>query len=323
VKKTASFAALALLSMALLLWAAESREIRTRQVFVTDVLVVLEARGTSSATDKAFGRALDEIRRIDRRLGYQGSLIDELNRGLAIRDSEVYSLVRISRDVRRASFGAFSVTLKPVLDAWGFAGSRHPRVPTPGEIDSWRAAPGDDAVTLRPDGMTVEIPQGTGIDIGGTIEGYVADRAWAAMEAAGCRTGLVNVGGEVMAFGERTWKIGIKNPRGEGVFAVIPLRNRAIATSGDYERFFVDKGGTRYCHILDPATGWPARGTMSASVVADTCTQANAWAVALFVAGAEKLGPVLEKQGFDWITVDARGNVHASRAMAPYCPPRI
>jgi len=100
---------------------------------------------------------------------------------------------------------------------------------------------------------------------------------------------------------------------------VIPLKNRAIATSGDYERFFVE-GGRRYCHILDPATGWPAQGLMSASVIADSGTLANAWAVALFVAGPDRLAPVLEKQGMDWVVVDRGGKIAASSSMRGYFP---
>jgi thiamine biosynthesis lipoprotein len=196
------------------------------------------------------------------------------------------------------------------------------RVPSPREFASWRAAPGDEAISLKPDGMTVEIPEGTGIDIGGTIEGYAADRARDAMVAAGCDTGLINVGGEIVGFGDRTWKIGIKHPRKEGILAIIPLLNRAVATSGDYERFFLDQT-KRYCHILDPATGWPAQGVMSASVVAPTGTLANAWAVALFVAGPDRLGTVLDKQGFDWVAVDRTGKIRASKALAACFPARI
>jgi FAD:protein FMN transferase len=321
-KKTFPLIALFLFCLALFLWIRDAREIRSREMFITDVFVSLQARGTRHDTGEAFTRAVEEVKRIDARLGYRGSLVDELNRRRVVRDREVYYLISLSEEVRKGSSGAFSVTLRPILDAWGFTGDHPFRIPTPGEFASWKSSPRDEAIDLKPDGVTVEIPRGTGIDIGGTLEGYAADRARAAMESAGCATGLVNVGGEVAAFGDRTWKIGIKHPRQEGLLAVIPLKNRAIATSGDYERFFIDRG-RRFCHTLDPATGWPARGIMSATVIAKSCTLANAWAVALFVAGPDTLGPVLEKQGFDWIVVDGRGIVRTSKAMAAYCPAKI
>ncbi|HQG32495.1 MAG TPA: FAD:protein FMN transferase [Deltaproteobacteria bacterium] len=299
-----------------------THEIHTTSIFLTDVFIELKAMGTQSETGEAMKKAVAELKRIDARLGHKDSLIDELNRKHVIRDREVFHLLRVSREVHDDSSGAFSVTLRPLLDAWGFTGNGAYHMPSPSEFEAWRETGKDESVRLHGDGMTIETLQGTKVDIGGTIEGYAADRAREVMKACGIRTGLIDVGGEVSAFGDRVWRIGLKNPRGEGVFAVIPIKNRAVATSGDYERFFMENG-LRYCHILDPSTGMPAQIGMSSTVIADTCTQANAWAVALFVSGPEKLGPVLEKKGMDWIFVDSRGRIHASRAMRAHCPDRI
>ncbi|HNY65323.1 MAG TPA: FAD:protein FMN transferase [Deltaproteobacteria bacterium] len=321
-KKTLPLIAVVLIALAFVLWRTRTPEVHTREVFVTDVFVKLTAQCGRESAEEAFKRAVDEIRRIDARLGYNNSLIDGLNRDHIVRDREVHMLLRVSKEVRDASSGAFSVTLKPILDAWGFTGSHPYRIPSEAEFSAWRKAPKDEAISLENDGVTVRIPAGMGIDIGGIIEGYAVDRAREEFLKSGCSTGLISVGGEVAAFGDRTWKIGIKHPRGEGVLAVVPLKNRAVATSGDYERFFL-AGSKRYSHTLDPSTGWPARGVMSATVVAPTCTLANAWAVALFVAGPDRLGPVLDARGFDWIVVDGTGRVRTSRAMAACCPEGI
>jgi len=319
---TASILLLIVIALAVSIRCGRTHEIHTTSIFLTDVFIELKAMGTEKETGEAMKKAIAELRRIDARLGYQNSLIDELNRKRIIRDREAFHLLRVSREVHDASSGAFSVTLRPLLDAWGFTGHGACRMPAPSEFASWRELKKDESIRLHDDGMTVEIPEGTKIDIGGTIEGHAADRAREVMQACGIRTGLVEVGGEVSAFGDRVWKIGLKNPRGQGVFAVIPVRNRAVATSGDYERFFT-QGGRRYCHILDPSTGMPARAGMSSTVIADTCTQANAWAVALFVSGPERLGPVLDKKGLDWIFVDSRGRIHTSGAMRAHCPDEI
>lgn len=318
-RKTFFFIVPVLVCLALFLWRTESREIRTREAFVTDVFVDLKARGTRRATDEAFRRAMQEIRRVDARFGYKDSLITGLNENRLLKDREGYGLISLAKAVREASGGSFSVTLRPILEAWGFTGSHPCRIPAPGQFDSWKKAPQDEGVVLKADGVTVELPEGTGVDIGGLIEGYAGDRAREAMLSAGCDTGLVTVGGEVVAFGDRTWRIAVKDPRGEGVLGVIPLKNRAIATSGDYERFFFHRG-RRFCHILDPATGWPAQGLMSASVIADTCTLANAWAVALFVAGPDRIGAVLERKGFDWVVVDRAGKIRTSPGMRGFFP---
>ncbi len=287
-----------------------------------DTLVELTAKGTQTKTDDAVKKAATELRRIDARLGYQNSLVDGLNRDRTLKDREASALIRLSRDIHDASSGAFSITLRPMLDAWGFTGLHPYRLPAPAEFDAWKRSPSDEKIRLLDDGLTIEVPESTMIDLGGITKGYAADRACKVMKASGIDTGLVNAGGDIMVFGGRTWKVGIKNPRSEGVFAVIPLQNKAIATSGDYERFFI-RDSKRYCHILDAASGMPARGWISATVVAESCVLADAWATALFIKGPDVLGPVLEKKGIDWIAVDDKGNVKASRALKPYCPERI
>lgn len=300
----------------------KTREIHSTSIFLTDVFVQLKVMGTDAEAGEALKRAVSELKRIDSRLGYRNSLIDELNRSHMIKDREAYSLLRTSLEVHHASTGAFSAALRPILDAWGFTGLHAFRIPSPAEFESWSRSGKDTSIRLHSDGMTIETGAGTKVDIGGTIEGYAADRACEVMKSSGIDEGLIEVGGEILAFGNHTWKIGLKNPRGSGIFGIIPVRNRAVATSGDYERFFME-GGKRYCHILDPATGLPAQGAMSSTVIADSCTLANAWAVALFVSGPERLGPVLEKKGMDWVYVDSKGRVRTSKAMRAYCPEEI
>jgi thiamine biosynthesis lipoprotein len=218
--------------------------------------------------------------------------------------------------------GAFSITLRPILDAWGFSGTHPYRIPDPEEFEHWKNLPGDSGIMLHEDGETIKTKDGVQIDLGGVAKGYAADNAANMLQDNGITSGLVNAGGDILAFGKRTWRIGIKNPRAPGTFATIPLMNKAIATSGDYERFFVFDG-KRYCHILDPSTGWPAQKYMSASVVADTCAEADAWSTALFVKGPETLGELLNQKGMDWIVISRDGTVSASASLKKYCPTRL
>lgn len=308
--------------LAAILWHGRTNEVRSEKLFIMDTFVEMMAEGSEEKATVAMKKAADELKRIDTRLGYQNSLIDELNRNHTIRDGEVFFLIRRSREIHDESSGAFSITLRPALDAWGFTGLHPYRLPTPSEFDSWKKALTDADLQLFSDRSTIKTPPGMLIDLGGITKGYAADRACEAMKASGIETGLVNAGGDIMVFGDRTWKVGIKHPRGAGIFSVIQVRNRAIATSGDYERFFI-QGSKRYCHILDPATGWPARVCISATVLAESCILADAWATALFVKGPDKLGALLEKKGIDWITVDEKGSIRTSSRLRPYCPERI
>jgi len=104
------------------------------------------------------------------------------------------------------------------------------------------------------------------------------------------------------------WRIGIKDPRGSGVIAVLELREGAVSTSGDYERFFL-KGGKRYHHIIDPRTGYPARGIWSATVVAKEGVLADALSTALFVLGIGRSAGILEKLATGFVVVEKGGRV--------------
>ncbi len=322
-KKTIFVIFLLLLALGVSVWHRAFRE-ETRQakIFIMDTFVELMAEGSRERADAAFKDAIAELRRVDSRLGYRNSLIDELNSSHTLKDREVHRLVRLSREIHDASSGGFSITLRPILDAWGFTGTHPYRLPAESEFAAWKRLPPDRAVILEKDGLTIRTPEGTRIDLGGIAKGYAADRAAEAMKKAGVSSGLVNAGGDIATFGERTWKIGIKHPGGAGVFATIPVRNRAVATSGNYERFFV-VDGMRYCHLLDPATGLPAQGRLSATVLADTCAEADAWATALFVQGEERLRGELEKRGMDWIVIDQEGRVRASETLKEFCPDHL
>lgn len=322
-KKALALATVILMLLGISLWHQSSRrDTHSTKIFVMDTFVELLAEGTREQADAAFKDAASELGRVDSRLGYQDSLVDKLNSRHVVTDQEIYRLVQVSREVRDASDRGFSLTLRPILDAWGFSGLHPYRLPTADELEAWKHLPQDEAIRLSPDGITVETPRNTRIDLGGIAKGYAADRAAVVMQRAGVTAGLVNAGGDIAAFGERTWNIGVKHPRGPGTFAVVPLKNRGMATSGDYERFF-EHEGERYHHILDPASGMPARGLISATVIADTCTEADAWATALFVRGPGRLAAELERRGMEWIAVDPEGVVTASPALRELCPEKL
>lgn len=300
----------------------DRHKLYSTQIFVMDTIVEIQTQGEETRARKAMNDAVDELGRIDSTFGYHDSLIRELNAKNIIRNKELYDLVRLSLQVHKASAGAFSITLRPILDAWGFTDTYPFRIPNPDEFDAWRSLPGDSGIVPGKDGETIQTRAGTRIDLGGITKGYAADRAARIMQEKGIQAGLINAGGDISAFGNRTWRIGIKHPRRPGIFATIPIKNRAIATSGDYERFFIEDG-RRYCHILDPATGRPPHRYMSTTIVAKDCIDADAWATALFVKGIESLENVLIQKHMDWIVIDQEGKISTSPALKEYCPESI
>ncbi|HUT99300.1 MAG TPA: FAD:protein FMN transferase [bacterium] len=267
--------------------AAEERD----GFFAMDTVVELCAVGGESALDAA-RRAVEDVEgwadcydpeaelyRLNLSAG--GGPV-RVSKGLA-------EVLEVSLRVAEKSGGAFDPTVLPLVEAYGFNGEKR-RVPGDEEIS--RILPRVDYRRVGLAGDGVDIPEGVALDLGGVAKGYAADRALEAMKEAGAEAGLVNIGGDIAVFGERagggSWTIGVQHPRAPGeLFAVLELQSGAVATSGDYERYFIEDG-VRYHHILDPRTGRPARGLVSVTVTAPVCVLADAYATAVFVLGPEE-----------------------------------
>ena len=193
----------------------------------------------------------------------------------------------------RITGGAFDATVGPLVELWGFgAGDASGRVPDPEEVERLLRATGSGYLQWRESPPSVRRTRpDVRLDFSAIAKGYAVDRIWELLSEAGLDAYLLEVGGEVRARGRRAdgrdWSIGIENPDGSGVAEAVPLRDAAIATSGDYRNFF-EHGGRRYSHVIDPRAGWPvAHDLASVTVVSPTAARADALATALLV-----LGPV-------------------------------
>ena len=216
--------------------------------------------------------------------------------------------------IQKLSQGNFSPALGELIQLWGFSDKvRRPGIPDRFRItslaDSVGAAGG---VELLDGGTAVRIAPGTGaLDVGGIAKGYGVDRVVALLAGIGIKNALVNLGGEIGVLGvgsnNRSWRVGVQHPRKNNYHlgVIDQLQGMFVATSGDYERFFLEKG-KRYHHILDPGTGWPAsRGTVSVTVIASSCLLADALATAAFVMGPEQGVSFLDSLGVHGLVVYA------------------
>ena len=188
----------------------------------------------------------------------------------------------------RRSNGLFEPALGGLMALWGFHSNDLPdALPAAEAIAAWRAErPHMSDLTLE-DGQARSDNPRMQLDLGAFAKGVAVDRAIAALRAAGFDNAIVNAGGDLRASGarERPWRIGIRHPRAPGVLASIETAgDESIFTSGDYERYF-EIDGKRYHHIIDPRSGYPARGTASLTVMHSEAAVADAAATALFVAG--------------------------------------
>ncbi len=192
------------------------------------------------------------------------------------------------------SGGAFDVTVGPLVDAWGFGPAEARSVPADEEIDQLLAATGHDRLRLDPDAVTLakRLPS-LRVDLSALAKGYAVDRVAEALLSAGFDDLMVEIGGEVRAHGShpdgRPWQIAIEHPQtaGRSIQRIVPLRDGAVATSGDY-RIYRDVDGRRLSHLLDPRTGRPVNhGLASVTVFEPLCVRADAFATALLVLGPD------------------------------------
>ena len=226
-------------------------------------------------------------------------------------DAETAGLLDFSGRLFELSDGLFDITSGPLRRAWDF---RRPRVPTQAELTPLLALIGWCQVEW--DGRQVRLARaGMELDFGGIGKEYAADRAHAVLIGAGARHGFVNLAGDLRVLGPRPdgspWTFGIQHPRRpEATCAQLQLSQGALATSGDYERYFETPDGRRHCHILDPRTGQPVSFWQSISVVAPTCAAAGALATIGMLRGADA-EPFLREQGVGFLSVDQSGRVRA------------
>ncbi len=192
--------------------------------------------------------------------------------------------------------GAFDVTIGPLVDLWNFGPEKaaEDAVPTDEEIDRAKDRAGLDKIEVRLAPPAVRKKRADlQVDLSGIAKGFAVDRLAERLDAAGAENYMVEVGGEVRARGHnrhgKPWQIAVESPVADTrtVRRVVPLENIAMATSGDYRNYF-EKGGVRYCHIIDPRTGKPVSHRLaSVTVLAPECAQADALATALMVLGPE------------------------------------
>lgn len=226
-------------------------------------------------------------------------------------------VTRTALEIARASDGRFDPGLGALSASWGFSedlaqpGQALPPFPQVAE----GSIPAYQGVELARRGRQHLLRVGAPsiqLDFGGIAKGFAIDRAVALLREHDVRHALVNVGGDLYALGGhpegRPWQIGVRHPRLPGEFlTVLPLKDRGIATSGDYERFFL-KDGLRYHHLMDPRTGRPAVYHQSVTVTAPTVMIADGLATAAFTSPPAQARRLLHRMAPGrWITVEHDG----------------
>jgi thiamine biosynthesis lipoprotein len=234
----------------------------------------------------------------------------------------VLPLIELGQKYAAQSGDLFNPAIGKLVQLWGFhSDAPEGRPPPPAETIEALVKAAPRMADLELDGIMLRgRNRSLQLDFGAFGKGYGIDLAVAHLREMGIENAIVNAGGDLRAIGDRAgnpWRIAIRRPKGQGVFAVIEVSgDESVFTSGDYERNF-QYGGKSYHHIIDPRTGYPAEGAHSVTVLYGDAVTADAAATALFVAGSEGWQRVARDMGLRYVLlVDVAGTVHMTPAMA-------
>ncbi len=253
----------------------------------------LPERKIKKVIDRAFERMarIEAIISVSIDTSYVTRISEESGVAAVNVSPEVLALLKSSVEVSKKTRGAFDITIGVIKNQWGFD-SDHAHVPEISLIHSLLPLVNYRNIQFA-DGKVMLTQPGMRIDLGGIAKGYIIDQGVEVLQDEGIDSGIVEAGGDLRIFGHhpyrKIWRIGIRHPRkGEGkLIGVLETNETSIATSGDYERYFI-QDGKRYHHILDPKTGFPARGCASVTIVTKNALLADGYATGVFVLGPKK-----------------------------------
>ncbi|MBE5959537.1 MAG: FAD:protein FMN transferase [Lachnospiraceae bacterium] len=290
----------------------------TRDVFAMDTYMTLTAYG-ENAKD-AIDEAVDEIHRLDDMfsVGNKDSEVSILNQnGSEIISEETEYLFETALQIYKNTEGCFDITVYPLMVEWGFTNQKY-NVPKQDKIDSLLKNIGTSKIEFDKKEKLISVPDGVEIDFGGIAKGYTSQRIMQIFKKYELVGGVVSLGGNVQTYGRKPngekFRIGVEDPFGnQDYVGILNVENKAIITSGGYERFF-EKDGVKYHHILDPKTGYPAEtGLSSVTIVGEDGTMADGLSTALFVMGkndaVDYWKKYAKKESFDMILVEDNGKI--------------
>lgn len=233
------------------------------------------------------------------------SIISKINRNEeAVVDNYFYDVFNLAMQISEDTNGAFDITVAPIVNAWGF-GFKSGNSPTNQYIDSLKQLVGYKKVKISKDKHVIKQDERIMLDCSAIAKGYGSDVVARLFNAKGIKNYMIEIGGEIVASGlsekRLPWKIGITKPSEDSLGTsnelqtILNITDCAMATSGNYRNFYY-KNGKRYAHTIDPRTGYPIQhNILSATVIAKSCAQADAYATSFMVLGLEEAKKILER----------------------------
>lgn len=286
----------------------------SRDVFAMDTYMSLKAYGDGA--DSALDEASERITELE---GLLSATIPEsdtatLNRQKnAVVSDDTAVLISSALDYGAKTDGCLDVTVYPVLKEWGFTTGDY-KIPEPETLSVLLENVNYRNISIE--GNTATLPPDVEIDMGALAKGYTGDEVMEIMQNNGVESAIISLGGNVQALGAKPdgspWKVAVRNPFSPDTdMCVIEIEDKAVITSGNYERFFTAEDGQRYWHIIDSADGYPAdNGLVSVTIIGDSGLMCDALSTALFVMGTEKAVEYQKTNGgFEMILVTDDGRI--------------
>ena len=304
----------------------EEDKSESRDIFAMDTYMTLTAYGKNAK--KALDEAVDEINNIEQLVstGIDSSEVSQINKNGKGSVSETTGyLIKRSKEIYDSTNGVFDITIYPIMQAWGFPTVNY-RVPGKKELKKLRGLMGADHVLYDEKKQEVTLnKEGMKIDLGGIAKGYTSSKVMDIFKENGISSAVISLGGNVQTLNGKPdgsdWRVAVENPADTGSYiGVLSIKDKAVITSGGYERYFKQDGKT-YHHIIDPANGYPANnGLTSVTIVSDDGTLADGLSTSLFIMGPEKAQKYWKEHSdeFDTILVKDDGSILVSEGLAEY-----
>lgn len=269
--------------------------VASRDIFAMDTFMTLTGYGEKC--EEAVEAAVQEIERLDTlfSVGNENSEIWKLNHEGSTKVSEdTEKVICQALELYENTDGVFDISIYPMMELWGFT-SENFKKPSQEAIENTLKYVDASKIQYDEESKIVEIQEGQGVDLGGIAKGYTSDRVMQIFEEYGLVSGIVSLGGNVQCYSGKVdgspWRCGIQDPdEKEGIMCVVSVKDKAVITSGAYERYFVDEeSGETWHHILNPKTGYSAdSGLSSVTIVSSDGMLADGLSTAVFIMGVDQ-----------------------------------
>ncbi len=289
--------------------------------FVSITVYAAEEDFALEAIDSAFGKIkkIEEIASIYS----EESEVSFLNKNGYIDNpsAELYELITESKNYTEVTGGAFDITVQPILELWEAGLWKEEENVQKQKISDALNLVGSDMILVDVNRIEFEKEE-MSVTLGGIAKGYAVDKAIEVLKAKGIEYALVDAGGDIMASGKKPdgsyWTIALQNPDKESEeIAAFQVHDRAVTTSGNYERYFDPEKEVH--HITDPRTGFSANKCISATVISNSCMDADALSTSVFVLGPEEgLSLINKLDGVEALVIDNKRNIFESKSLDEY-----